>query len=116
MELKKLMLFTGTFLILCLFITNVVLPTLPKAKADNGEQSQNNSEFQQKQDSGTEIAYILSVFDGRVAVFKADGQQPLFTTDTRVSDLPPSDKASLEKGIEVRDREELNQFLEDFCS
>lgn len=110
------MVFTGTFLILCLFITNVVLPTLPKAKAENGVQSESSSEIQQSGDSRTGTAYILSVFDGKIAVFSADDKKPLFTTDTRVSDLPPSDKASLEKGIEVRDREELNRFLEDFCS
>ena len=61
-------------------------------------------------------AYILSVYDGCVAVFPYDGGPPLQVLETRIAALPPSEAERLKKGIAAADDEALQRLIEDYCS
>ena len=60
--------------------------------------------------------YVLSVFDGRIAVFEAGKDAPVRLTDTRIASLPQTEAERLKKGIRASDEEELQSLIEDYCS
>jgi len=61
--------------------------------------------------------YYLGSSEGYVAVFpSAKDKIPLTTTGIEVEGLRSADKAMLEKGIPVTDRQELLKLLEDLGS
>lgn len=59
-------------------------------------------------------AYLVRELDGVVAVFSGDGSELLQLTDSPVSALPTSDRASLRSGIAVADDQALAMLLEDY--
>ena len=61
-------------------------------------------------------AYILSVYDGRVAVFACGAQTPCKVLETRIASLPESEAERLKNGIEAENAESLQRLIEDYCS
>lgn len=116
--MKKLVTVTGCFLFMCIIITSVILPSMPKTMAkdniDADTQSvvQNESEVSED-DSDT---YIISGYDGKIAVFRKSSTKPLFVSDVYISSLPQTDKEMLKNGIEVNTKKELQRLIEDYCS
>lgn len=60
--------------------------------------------------------YIVKNHKGNIAIFEQGKEVPFRTTDIVVKELPPADRALLEKGIDASNQEELNSILEDYCS
>lgn len=61
-----------------------------------------------------EPKYILSGYDGLVAVFVPGEEKPSFVTETPVSVLPSADREALKVGMPVYSEEELTRLLEDY--
>ena len=67
----------------------------------------------EKTDTPQEYAYLVSVYDGYMAVFLPD--KTLFkVTEIRVSTLRLADQEMLRRGVTLQDEESLARFLEDF--
>lgn len=60
--------------------------------------------------------YIVKNYKGNIAVFESGKNTPFRTTEIVVKELPPADRALLEKGIDASNQEELDLILEDYCS
>ena len=60
--------------------------------------------------------FVVSEYQGNIAIFKKGNPSPVKIVDVQLSDLPKQDKELLEKGIEVNSKEELLNILEDYCS
>lgn len=62
------------------------------------------------------LGLFLGAYKGYVALWEdgADGPRQVFPY--QVSSLPAADQAALEKGIRVRNAEELTRMMEDFLS
>ncbi len=118
--MKKLIGVTGSFLILCLLINGVLIPSLPNVKAEEKTYTRSivssTEPSSEAQPSSTEVSYTLKGYKGKIAVFKSDSETPVKVTDTELSKLPKEDQESLIHGIEVKDRLELERLLEDYCS
>ena len=116
--MKKLVTVTGCFLFMCIIITSVILPSLPKTMAKDNIDADTQSVAQdESENSEDEIdSYIISEYNGKIAVFKKLSAEPLFVSDVYVSSLPQADKELLKEGIEVRTKKELNRLIEDYCS
>ena len=65
-------------------------------------------------ESAAATPYILKDHGGRLAVFAAEGGEPLRVYDVYIHLLPESDVAALQKGIPVESEERLDRLLEDF--
>lgn len=64
----------------------------------------------------TAYEYVLSEYNGKLAVFSYGGSLPIEVFDTSVSDLPENDRLQLEKGITVSDKTSLQKLVEDYTS
>ncbi len=118
--MKKLIGVTGSFLILCLLINGVLLPSLPSVKAEEKSSVRDTvSSIEPRSEIQTpsmETTYILKNYKGKIAVFKSDSKTPIKVTDTEISKLPKEDQKILINGIEAEDKLELDSLLEDYCS
>lgn len=116
--MKKLITVTGCFVIFCLIINSVLLPSLPNVNAESTPTPpQSSYEPEPPQSSSqTEQFYILKEYEGKIAVFSSDSDKPIKITNASVSKLPQSDQQNLKAGIQVQNQKELNRLLEDFCS
>ena len=103
-RIKKLLGITGAILAVYLLLTATVAPpaSAPEAAAYQAVR---------EADSG---AWRIGEYEGTVTVFRVG--EPILRTDTRVADLPKSDRSRLAKGIDVYSQKELKRILEDLCS
>ena len=67
-------------------------------------------------DNTVKTEYILSVYDGRIAVFEVPDTKPVEFFDVYVSSLPYSEQTALENGIKAESRAELQRLIEDYTS
>lgn len=58
--------------------------------------------------------YILSSYNGMVAVFVPEDDAPTYVTQTPVSCLPSSDRKVIKEGLPIYTEEELTRLLEDY--
>ena len=103
-HMKKLLGITGAILAVYLLLTATVAPPVhaPEAAAYQAVK---------EADAG---AWRIGEYEGTVTVFR--GGEPVLRTDTRVSELPKSDRNRLAHGIDVYSQRELKKILEDLCS
>lgn len=114
--MKKLVTVTGCFMLLCIVITSVILPSMPHAGAT--QQNVNTESVVQTDENtdGEKTAFIIKEYDGKIAVFEGQAEEPLFVSDVSVNNLPETDKQLLNDGIYVSSKKELNRLIEDYCS
>ncbi len=60
--------------------------------------------------------YLLKTVDGKLAVFAAREDRPRKVFEVYVATLPLYDQKQLERGVPVKDYEELLKRLEDYSS
>ena len=116
--MKKLIAVGACFLIL------LVGGVLWLFKKDNPEPQQTVNEptpsvsaaDSKKETPVTDSGYTVKNYKGNIAVFEQGKDAPFRTTGIAVKELPPADRALLDKGINASDQEELNLILEDYCS
>ena len=102
--MKKLIIITGTVLIAYLILMTTLTPAATTQEPSSVT----------VQESTAENGYIIGISEGRVTVFK--GGDTVVRTDTKLSDLPKSDRVKLEEGVHVDSLKELKERLEDYCS
>ena len=61
-----------------------------------------------------EKSYIVKEYNGRIAVFLEDEEDPYMELDTRVSELTAEDARLLRQGIRAQNPAELLSILEDY--
>ena len=71
------------------------------------------SYFQKEQEAP---AYILSVYEGQIAVFIRGEDEPLTLLETRIASLPQTEAERLRTGITAENAEALQRLIEDYCS
>ncbi len=112
--MKKLLAITGCILISCIIISYYAGGTSPEAMENKGFLFSDTPSVQNTQP--TNDGYIVSVFAGRVALYRKSDEKVLFTTDTLVRDLPIEDQKILQQGIEVATRKEADDLLKEYSS
>ena len=105
--MKKLILLTGVILIACVCIEHFAAP--PSAGAYP-------STAVQPSPQAADAGYIIRDSNGKIAVFAAGSDHPLFTTETRTESLPRADAKKLREGVKAPDRQAMRRILEDYCS
>lgn len=60
--------------------------------------------------------YILSEYEGKLAIYKNGENMPISVYETYLSSLPEKDKELIEKGIIIESTEELQSLIEDYTS
>lgn len=105
--MKKLVLLTGIVLIACVCMEHFAAPPSPAAYPSAAA-----SPSPEAADAG----YIIRDSNGKIAVFAAGNDHPLFTTETRTESLPRADAKRLREGVRAPDRQALRRILEDYCS
>lgn len=109
--MKKIVGLTGVILIACMMISSLFAPV------NSVENTSATNDFSVLQDSGKEnFDYIIKAKKGYIVVYKKGENEPYLTTDCRLSNLPKGDALYLEKGIEIKGKENLMKALEDYCS
>ncbi|HWP50687.1 MAG TPA: hypothetical protein VN626_03210 [Clostridia bacterium] len=84
-------------------------PDIPQAAMDV-ESGVSAEQTQQKP------RYLLSGYQGKLAVFMIGKKEPELVFDRYLHYLPDVDRQRLEEGIEVSDYAELLQLIEDYTS
>ena len=62
------------------------------------------------------FGFLLGIYEGRIALWMDGIKKPVYVSEYSANILPPADRERLEKGICVKDREQLNRLLEDYLS
>lgn len=116
--MKKMIAVTGCFVIFCLMINSLLIPSLPSVNAENTPQATQINSAKESPESSTppEQFYMLKTYNGKLAVYSSDSDTPIEITDASVAKLPKSDQQALKEGIKVDTKKELDRLLEDFCS
>ncbi len=109
--MKKLLAVTGCVLISVIIISSYASAHPSGGKTDTGEGSPLElTEYNQKN------GYIVSIFAGKVAIFRESDEQVLFTTNTFADDLPKADRDMLQKGIIVPTMRDAEKLIQSYCS
>lgn len=58
--------------------------------------------------------YIIRTTDGRVMLYDSSGSELIRELDISYNDLPPEDRALLDSGLLIEDRERLLALIEDY--
>lgn len=106
--MKKLICITGIILIACTVTGNIFAP---KADASADIVQQDKTEDRQEED-----VFILRIENGYLNVYYKESGNIYLKTGTMSGNLPKSDVMRLEKGVEIRGKEELRRAVEDYCS
>lgn len=106
--MKKLICATGIILIACA-VTGNLFTAGTDASAQTVQQS--NTEDKREED-----VFILKIENGYLNVYYKETGNIYLKTGTLSGNLPKSDVTRLEKGVEIRGKEELRRAVEDYCS
>ncbi|MBR5201979.1 MAG: BofC C-terminal domain-containing protein [Clostridia bacterium] len=94
------------FAVITITVLGVLFVTLDK---DVSEKVIENPYF-------AEDYYILSEYNGKIAVFKNQERIPIDIYDIYVTTLPQHDRVLLENGIRIETPDELQKLIEDYTS
>ncbi len=115
--MKRLVSITGSFMLICIIITSVILPSLPRAGAADSDIDVNIESVVQDSGEASEDEYFLiKNYKGKVAVFEGSSERPFFISDVSVNNLPKNDREILKDGIRASTKREINRLIEDYCS
>ena len=116
--MKKMIAVTGCFVIFCLVINSILIPSLPSVNAENTPPTTQTSYIEERSASLSisEEFYILKEYNGKIAVYSSNSDKPIEITNASTAKLPKNDQEALKDGIKAESKKELNRLLEDFCS
>lgn len=77
----------------------------------NPAPSQENSETLE---NASQAKYLVTIYQGKLGVFKEGRTSPVLIQDTSVYLLPEEDIALLKKGLPAKDLNEARKILEDY--
>ena len=61
-------------------------------------------------------AYLLSSYEGKLAVYRSQETDPFMVFQVYLHNLPEQDQKALKEGLEVEDYRELDRLIEDYTS
>ncbi len=99
----------------CFLVTFLALLFFFGPKSDNNPSAEEKKQ-QSYLESTPNTIFVVSEYQGNIAVFEKDNPSPVKITDVQIVDLPREDRELLKKGIKVNTKEELSNILEDYCS
>lgn len=91
------------FFSLCIITLTALFFTLNKDINNNVENPYSSNDY-----------YILTEYDGRLAVFIDGENTPVTVYNTYTDTLPQQDKELIQKGIRVEGTEKLQRLIEDY--
>lgn len=91
------------FFSLCIITLTALFLTLNKDINNNVENPYSSNDY-----------YILTEYDGRLAVFIDGENTPVTVYNTYTDTLPQQDKELIQKGIRVESTEKLQRLIEDY--
>ncbi len=106
------------FLIIFLFISVFTLTTLTTGiiyDKNNNKQTVTSSTVINREPQ-TKPLYRISVWDGKIAIFRYNSELPYKVYDTFINSLPESDAIKIISGINVNTSSELIKIIEDYTS
>ncbi len=106
--MKKLICATGIILIAC-----VVTGNLFSGNTDASAQTVQQSSVEENQ---SQEVFVLKIENGYLNIYCKETGELYLKTGTMASNLPKSDVMRLEKGVEIKGKEELRRAVEDYCS
>mgnify|MGYP003293583061 CR=1 FL=1 len=62
------------------------------------------------------LGFLLSVYEGRIAIWKDDQKSPMMVFPYSVKSLPATERLMLEEGIRFNSMDELRQMIADYLS
>ncbi len=62
------------------------------------------------------LGFLLSVYEGRIAIWKDDQKSPMMVFPYSVNSLPSTERLMLEEGIRFNSMDELRQMIADYLS
>lgn len=104
--LKKFVIAACCSVMVCLAVTLWIVPSIKAAST--GETPAPSSA------SSVTPLYIVGSYEGHIAVFEYGQIKPFQILESKLADLPATDQAMLERGIEVASDVELVRILEDY--
>lgn len=99
----------------CFLVTFFALLFFFGPKSDNNPSAEEKKQQSYLEGSPNTI-FVVSEYQGNIAVFEKDNPSPVKITDVQIVDLPREDRELLKKGIKANTKEELSNILEDYCS
>ncbi|MBQ3929197.1 MAG: hypothetical protein II711_03790 [Clostridia bacterium] len=116
--MKKLIIITGCLLFLSLLITSThqsaQTPDTPPAEI--AYETPKISSPTSRAELSTQKYYTIKDYNNRIAVFESGKTEPIYISNTCVSDMPLQDIQQLNQGIVVTDKKKLKRLIEDYCS
>lgn len=91
------------FFSLCIITLTALFFTLNKDINNNVENPYSSNDY-----------YILTEYDGRLAVFIDGENTPVTVYNTYTDTLPQQDKELIQKGIRIEGTEKLQRLIEDY--
>ena len=107
--LKKMAITAACSVGCCLLVTLWIVPSIYQARVAAAPVPSSNTSV-----SAVSSAYRVAAYNGFVAAFDGDSEQPFLILDTPIRALPESDQLQLEKGIPLHSIAELQALLEDY--
>jgi len=105
--MKKIITVILVFL-LCVFIAIISCSNLVKSYRKNHSN--------QSQSTTPQILYILKEYDGRVALYKINKEEPIEVFDVYTDSLPYDDYLLIKNGIKIKSEAELQKIIEEYIS
>lgn len=100
----------------CFLVTFFALLFFLGPKSDNNNSSAEAKKQQSYLEESPNTIFVVSEYQGNIAIFEKNKPSPIKVTDVQIIDLPKQDRELLKKGIQVNTKEELSNILEDYCS
>lgn len=104
---------TAYILIAITMVISLLSVSFVKLSSTSADATQ---QFSQTQVTTIAPFYIIKEYNGRIAVFISNQQEPMREYDTYVNTLPEKDKELLKNGIVAMNDEELRERIEDYTS
>ena len=118
--MKKLLMITGTLLLLCIIITsqtnNTAISADPLITEDISQEASFDTSHKEMSENSSEDFYVLKEYNNYVAVFHNNDERPLYVSNTLVKVLPQADRELLKHGIYADNKKALARLIEDYCS
>ena len=118
--MKKLLMITGTLLLLCIIITsqtnNTAISADPLITEDISQEASFDTSHKDMTENSSENFYVLKEYNNYVAVFHNNDECPLYVSNTLVKVLPQADRELLKHGIYADNKKALARLIEDYCS
>ncbi len=109
--MKKMIAITG-----CILISFILISSYAGAEGTGNITGSTITEEVSIASEPPKSGYIVSVFAGKVAIFRESDKQVLFTTDNLACDLPEEDYKKLKKGIYAPTIREADKLIALYCS